>query len=172
LAHLFGGDLTQGGVDEVVRHAVTKMASLHFAATEQSAELHPPDVRRALAGPHRGFPGPGPSAHWPLHPRPRSCAGNSPLVPGKPLVPAPATFVTLASGSDRGANPRHSGALHRDDIQVLARVTPVPTLAIPRSWLHWRPSAAARAQTIRSTKTSIPGLLGTHGHGRRLGWQF
>ncbi|MGE4552512.1 MAG: UDP-N-acetylglucosamine 2-epimerase [Desulfovibrionaceae bacterium] len=38
VAHLFGGDLTQGGVDEVVRHAVTKMAALHFAATEQSAE--------------------------------------------------------------------------------------------------------------------------------------
>ena len=38
LVHLFGGDLTQGGVDEQVRHAVTKLANIHFAATEESAE--------------------------------------------------------------------------------------------------------------------------------------
>lgn len=38
IAHLFGGDLTQGGVDECVRHGMTKFANLHFAATQESAD--------------------------------------------------------------------------------------------------------------------------------------
>ncbi|MBK9451645.1 MAG: UDP-N-acetylglucosamine 2-epimerase (hydrolyzing) [Bacteroidetes bacterium] len=38
IAHIHGGDVTRGGTDESTRHAVTKMASIHFAATPQSAE--------------------------------------------------------------------------------------------------------------------------------------
>jgi UDP-hydrolysing UDP-N-acetyl-D-glucosamine 2-epimerase len=38
LVHLFGGDLSQGGVDEPVRHAVTKLANIHFASNQQSAD--------------------------------------------------------------------------------------------------------------------------------------
>lgn len=34
IAHLHGGELTQGAVDECVRHALTKMSYLHFAAAE------------------------------------------------------------------------------------------------------------------------------------------
>ncbi len=34
LAHIHGGETSQGAIDESVRHAITKMASLHFAATE------------------------------------------------------------------------------------------------------------------------------------------
>jgi UDP-N-acetylglucosamine 2-epimerase (non-hydrolysing)/GDP/UDP-N,N'-diacetylbacillosamine 2-epimerase (hydrolysing) len=34
LAHLHGGETTQGAVDEGMRHAITKMATWHFAATE------------------------------------------------------------------------------------------------------------------------------------------
>lgn len=34
IAHIHGGETTQGAIDEGVRHAVTKLASLHFAATE------------------------------------------------------------------------------------------------------------------------------------------
>jgi len=34
IAHIHGGERTEGAVDESVRHAITKMASLHFAATE------------------------------------------------------------------------------------------------------------------------------------------
>lgn len=34
IAHLHGGELTQGAVDECVRHALTKMSYLHFASTE------------------------------------------------------------------------------------------------------------------------------------------
>jgi len=37
VAHLCGGDVTEGAIDEQVRHAVTKMAHLHFPSTERSA---------------------------------------------------------------------------------------------------------------------------------------
>ena len=35
IAHIHGGELTEGAIDDSVRHAITKMASLHFAATER-----------------------------------------------------------------------------------------------------------------------------------------
>ncbi len=34
IAHIHGGERTEGAIDESVRHAITKMASLHFPATE------------------------------------------------------------------------------------------------------------------------------------------
>lgn len=34
IAHLHGGELTEGAVDDCIRHAVTKMSYLHFPATE------------------------------------------------------------------------------------------------------------------------------------------
>ena len=33
IAHLYGGDITEGAIDDVVRHAITKMSYLHFVAT-------------------------------------------------------------------------------------------------------------------------------------------
>jgi UDP-hydrolysing UDP-N-acetyl-D-glucosamine 2-epimerase len=33
IAHIHGGELSEGAIDDLVRHAITKMASLHFAAT-------------------------------------------------------------------------------------------------------------------------------------------
>jgi UDP-hydrolysing UDP-N-acetyl-D-glucosamine 2-epimerase len=38
IAHIFGGDVSQGGVDEPVRHAITKLSNIHFASNEESAE--------------------------------------------------------------------------------------------------------------------------------------
>ncbi|HEV8537161.1 MAG TPA: UDP-N-acetylglucosamine 2-epimerase [Candidatus Limnocylindria bacterium] len=38
VAHLHGGDVSRGGLDESMRHAITKLAHLHFAATEKSRE--------------------------------------------------------------------------------------------------------------------------------------
>ncbi len=39
VGHIHGGDVTQGGVlDDSVRHAITKLSHLHFAATRQSAD--------------------------------------------------------------------------------------------------------------------------------------
>ncbi|MCA9305387.1 MAG: UDP-N-acetylglucosamine 2-epimerase (hydrolyzing) [Phycisphaerales bacterium] len=37
LAHIHGGDRAEGVADEAMRHAITKLAHLHLAATEQSA---------------------------------------------------------------------------------------------------------------------------------------
>ncbi len=38
LAHLHGGDRAEGVADEAMRHAITKLAHLHLAATEESAD--------------------------------------------------------------------------------------------------------------------------------------
>lgn len=38
LAHIHGGEATQGAIDELLRHAITKLSHLHFAATRAYAE--------------------------------------------------------------------------------------------------------------------------------------
>lgn len=35
IAHIHGGEVTEGAVDDCVRHAITKMSYLHFTATEE-----------------------------------------------------------------------------------------------------------------------------------------
>ena len=35
IAHIHGGEITEGAVDDSIRHAVTKMASLHFVSEEE-----------------------------------------------------------------------------------------------------------------------------------------
>jgi UDP-hydrolysing UDP-N-acetyl-D-glucosamine 2-epimerase len=37
VAHIHGGETTQGAIDEALRHAITKMSHLHFPATERYA---------------------------------------------------------------------------------------------------------------------------------------
>jgi len=37
LAHIHGGELTEGALDDAIRHAMTKMSHLHFASTEEYA---------------------------------------------------------------------------------------------------------------------------------------
>ncbi len=34
LAHLHGGELTEGAIDDRVRHAMTKLAHLHFVSSQ------------------------------------------------------------------------------------------------------------------------------------------
>lgn len=36
IAHISGGDVTEGAVDDAVRHSITKMSTLHFPGCEQS----------------------------------------------------------------------------------------------------------------------------------------
>ncbi|WP_029420725.1 UDP-N-acetylglucosamine 2-epimerase [Alicyclobacillus macrosporangiidus] len=36
IAHIGGGDVTEGALDEAIRHSITKMASLHFVTNEAS----------------------------------------------------------------------------------------------------------------------------------------
>jgi len=33
IAHIHGGETSQGAIDEAIRHSITKMANVHFAAT-------------------------------------------------------------------------------------------------------------------------------------------
>lgn len=37
VAHISGGDITEGAIDDQIRHAVTKLASLHFPGSAESA---------------------------------------------------------------------------------------------------------------------------------------
>lgn len=36
IIHIYGGDVTEGAFDDSIRHAITKMASLHFTSNEES----------------------------------------------------------------------------------------------------------------------------------------
>lgn len=36
IAHISGGDITEGAVDDAIRHSITKMSTLHFPGCEQS----------------------------------------------------------------------------------------------------------------------------------------
>lgn len=38
IAHIAGGDTTEGAFDEAIRHGISKMAQLHFATNEQAAQ--------------------------------------------------------------------------------------------------------------------------------------
>lgn len=38
IAHIHGGEATEGAIDESIRHAITKMSHLHFVATDAYAE--------------------------------------------------------------------------------------------------------------------------------------
>ncbi|MGI6456198.1 MAG: UDP-N-acetylglucosamine 2-epimerase [bacterium] len=38
VGHLHGGEITQGGLDEYMRHAITKLSHLHFTASEKARE--------------------------------------------------------------------------------------------------------------------------------------
>jgi GDP/UDP-N,N'-diacetylbacillosamine 2-epimerase (hydrolysing) len=38
VAHIHGGDVTEGGMDEAMRHAITRFAHVHFAATRKSRD--------------------------------------------------------------------------------------------------------------------------------------
>ena len=39
IAHIFGGDLTLGAIDESMRHSITKLSHLHFPTNQQSAKI-------------------------------------------------------------------------------------------------------------------------------------
>jgi len=51
VAHLCGGDTTEGAFDESIRHAITKMSHLHFVSNEQAADR----VRQMGENPDRVF---------------------------------------------------------------------------------------------------------------------
>jgi GDP/UDP-N,N'-diacetylbacillosamine 2-epimerase (hydrolysing) len=84
VAHVHGGDLSST-VDDPVRHAITKLSHLHFAATEASAER----IRRLGEDPSRVFVVGAPSLdvllHEPAEERETLFSRNG-LMPDRPLV--------------------------------------------------------------------------------------
>ena len=40
IAHIQGGELTKGAIDDQFRHCITKLSSLHFTATEEYKKSH------------------------------------------------------------------------------------------------------------------------------------
>lgn len=54
LAHIAGGDITEGAIDDAVRHAVTKLAALHFPGSREARarllQLGEAEERVVLAG--------------------------------------------------------------------------------------------------------------------------
>lgn len=51
IAHLSGGDVTEGAFDDSIRHAITKLAHIHFTASEEAAAR----VRQMGEDPRRVF---------------------------------------------------------------------------------------------------------------------
>ncbi len=51
VAHLCGGDITEGAIDDAVRHALTKLSAIHFPTTEDAAKR----VRQLGEDPARVF---------------------------------------------------------------------------------------------------------------------
>lgn len=39
IAHISGGDITEGAMDDAIRHAITKLSHIHFPGTESSAQV-------------------------------------------------------------------------------------------------------------------------------------
>jgi UDP-hydrolysing UDP-N-acetyl-D-glucosamine 2-epimerase len=57
IAHIHGGELTEGAIDEAIRHSLTKMSHLHFVANE----LYRDRVIQMGERPHRVFISGGPA---------------------------------------------------------------------------------------------------------------
>ena len=65
VAHIEGGEISEGAIDDAVRNALTKMAHIHFTSTDTARAprhqhgrraLARPSRRRALARPHHAQP--------------------------------------------------------------------------------------------------------------------
>ena len=54
IAHLYGGDVTEGAFDDAIRHAITKLSALHFVSTQGAArrvrQLGEPSERVHVVG--------------------------------------------------------------------------------------------------------------------------
>ena len=41
IAHIHGGEVTEGAYDEAIRHSITKISHLHFVATDEFRRIFP-----------------------------------------------------------------------------------------------------------------------------------
>lgn len=139
IAHIAGGDTTEGAIDEAMRHAITKMAHVHFVTNEHSAGR----VRQLGENPERVFNVGSPGLD---HLRRRSLLDrtaleeflNAPLGDRNLLI----TFHPVTLHSDHGA------AEFDELLAALERLDPSVTL-----WFT-RPNADAGGRAMASALTS------------------
>lgn len=100
VAHLHGGEVTEGAIDESIRHAITKLSHLHFVTTETYASR----VRQLGEEPWRitvaGAPGLDNFRLIPQPPRAETLARHG-LDAGRPLVLVTMHTVTTEPGASR-----------------------------------------------------------------------
>lgn len=94
IAHLYGGKISEGAVDELVRHALTKMAHLHFVATTHHARRLAQMGEEAWRVHSVGSPGLDRLHDSPRAPRAATCAEFG-LDAGEPFILATFHPVTL-----------------------------------------------------------------------------
>jgi UDP-hydrolysing UDP-N-acetyl-D-glucosamine 2-epimerase len=98
VAHLCGGDVTEGAFDEAIRHAITKMAHLHFATNEPAARR----LRQLGEDPRRVFTVGSPGIDYLLRAPPLSAeelARATGIDPGKRLLLVTFHPATLGAGA-------------------------------------------------------------------------
>ena len=101
VAHLCGGDVTEGAFDEAIRHAVSKMAHLHFATNEVAARR----LRQLGEDPRRVFTVGSPGIDYLLHAPALSdadVARETGLDPGRPMLLVTFHPATLGDGPALG----------------------------------------------------------------------
>jgi UDP-hydrolysing UDP-N-acetyl-D-glucosamine 2-epimerase len=97
VAHLCGGDVTEGAFDEAIRHAITKMAHLHFATNEPAARR----LRQLGEDPERVFTVGSPGIDYLLRTAPASAeelARETGLDLARPLLLVTYHPATLGEG--------------------------------------------------------------------------
>lgn len=143
IAHLHGGEATEGLIDEAVRHAVTKLSHLHLVAARPYAER----VRAMGEEPWRirvvGTPGLDHLRRTPLPPLAETLARiGLPIHDRRPLVLVTYHPVTLQAGQAA----RQARALARALAAVPARVV----VTAPNADPEYRPIIRALSTLTRS----------------------
>lgn len=158
LAHLHGGEASEGQIDEQVRHAVSKMAHLHFPAADAYADR----LMRMGEAPERIFTV-GSLAVETIRTRPLPdwgpMARELGLDPARPVIAVTYHPVTLAA--DRG----RAGALAL--VEALARF---PDIQIVITGVNADPGADGAAETLHRLADTHPAavLVPSLGHMRYL----
>ena len=152
IAHLYGGKVSEGAIDELARHALTKMSHLHFVTTETHARR----VMQMGEEPWRvfnfGSPGLDRMHEHPRTPRPQLC-GDLGLAADKPFLLVTFHPVTLEPGERRAQIAALMSALERADSQV---VLTYPNADAGSSEIieALERFAAARPQTVKLLKNA------------------
>ena len=110
MAHLFGGDVTEGAIDESIRHAISKMSHLHFTTNANFDAAADPARRRPVAHLHgwiaRHRFDQAPEADGSRDHRPRSRNGARRTQRSRHLSPASRSKRTARSARSMNCSPR------------------------------------------------------------------